>query len=70
MQNTEMLHVLQKKYSLFSVFHSKSISFHNFFVPLPSVPGEIGTILALAIISRIAKSVGNSDWYNKHENNK
>lgn len=28
------------------------------------------TILALAIISRIAKSVGNSNWYNKHESNK
>jgi hypothetical protein len=44
--------------------------FQKYCLSLPSVRGEIRTILALAIISRIAKSVGNSNWYNKHENNK
>jgi len=40
-------------------------------VLLQSVRGEIRTDEAFAIISRIAKkSLGNSDWYNKHGNNK
>ena len=52
--------------------YSKDIfSFRGKFVSLPSVRGEIRTNEAFAIISRIAKkSVGNSDWYNKHGNNK
>jgi hypothetical protein len=44
----------------------------EYLLSLPSVRGEIRTNKeAFAIISRIAKkSVGNSDWYNKHGNNK
>lgn len=55
----------------FADFLRKMMGIPEKVVFLQAVRGEIRTNKAFAIISRIAKkSVGNSDWYNKHGNNK
>ncbi len=55
----------------------KKYLFQDFIVPLHRLSSFIGMIFqdivgktkAFAIISRLAKSVGNSNWNNKHGNN-